>query len=210
MESHFLFTHRFCRVARGNEKGHVENLVGYARRNFLVPVPAFGSFTELNVHLRERCLADLERRLRGKRQTKAELLVGDRAAMLPLPANEFEPRRVEQRRANSLSLVRFDRNDYSVPTAYAHHELTVTGGIEQVEISSGNELVATHSRDWGAEQTSYDPRHYLALLERKPGALDFARPLEQWELPPGSGCCGAVWRPTSARAAPVSSSRCCA
>jgi transposase len=183
LESHFLFTHRFCRVARGNEKGHVENLVGYARRNFLVPVPAFGSFTELNAHLKERCVADLQRRLRGNQQTKRELLADDRAAMLPLPANEFEPRRVEQRRANSLSLVRFDRNDYSVPTCYAHHELTVAGGIEQVEVSSGTEHVATHPRDWGAEQTIYDPRHYLALLERKPGALDFARPLEQWELP---------------------------
>ncbi len=103
--------------------------------------------------------------------------------MLPLPGNTFEPRRVEQRRASSLSLVRFDRNDYSVPTAFAHHELTVTGGIEQVEISSGTEVVATHPRDWGAEHTSYDPRHYLALLERKPGAFDFARPLEQWDLP---------------------------
>jgi len=183
LESHFLFTHRFCRVARGNEKGHVENLVGYARRNFLVPVPSFGSFTELNAHLRERCLADLQRRLRGKRQTKEELLADDRAAMLSLPENVFEPRRVEQRRANSLSLVRFDRNDYSVPTAYAHHELTATGGIEQVEISSGTELVATHPRDWGTEQTAYDPRHYLALLERKPGAFDFARPLERWDLP---------------------------
>jgi Transposase and inactivated derivatives len=183
LESHFLFTHRFCRVARGNEKGHVENLVGYSRRNFLVPVPSFGSFTELNAHLQERCLADLQRRLRGNGQTKAELLEADRAAMLALPANTFEPRRVEQRRANSLSLVRFDRNDYSVPTAYAHHELTVSGGIEQIEISSGTELVAAHPRDWGAEQTAYDPRHYLALLERKPGAFDFARPLEQWDLP---------------------------
>ena len=79
--------------------------------------------------------------------------------------------------------MRFDRNDYSVPTAFAHHELTVTGGIEQIEISSGTELVATHPRDWGAEHTAYDPRHYLALLERKPGAFDFARPLEQWDLP---------------------------
>ena len=59
----------------------------------------------------------------------------------------------------------------------------MTGGIEQVEISSGTELVASHPRDWGAEHTTYDPRHYLALLERKPGAFDFARPLEQWDLP---------------------------
>jgi hypothetical protein len=183
LESHYLFTHRFCRVARGNEKGHVENLVGYGRRNFLVPVPSFSTFSELNAHLEERCRVDLARRTRGHGASKAERLEHDREAMLALPGVTFEPRRIEARRANSLSLVRFDTNDYSVPTAFAHHELTVTGGIEELAISSGPELVATHCRHWGREHTIYDPRHYLALLERKPGALDFARPLEHWELP---------------------------
>jgi hypothetical protein len=191
LESHFLFCHRFCRVGRGNEKGHVENLVGYSRRNFLVPVPAFGSFAELNAYLAAACLADLSRRCRGKPETKAERLLVDREAMLLVPSRSFEARRVEQRRANSLSLVRFDRNDYSVPTAYAHHELTVIGGIEEVKIACGAELVARHIRHWGQEHTSYDPRHYLALLERKPGALDVARPLEGWELP---GCFGLLRR----------------
>src|ERR1019366_8078720 len=183
LESHYLFTHRFCRVARGNEKGHVENLVGYGRRNFLVPVPSFATFSELNAHLEERCVNDLDRRTRGNRGTKAERLEEDLDAMRSLPETSFEPKRVESRRANSLSLVRFDPNDYSVPTAFAHHEVIVSGGIEQISISSGPELVATHPRDWGREHTTYDPRHYLALLERKPGALDFARPLEALELP---------------------------
>jgi hypothetical protein len=80
-------------------------------------------------------------------------------------------------------LVRFDRNDYSVPTAYAHHEVTVMGGVEEVSITSGTTVVARHHRCWGREQTTYDPLHYLALLERKPSAIDFARPLESWELP---------------------------
>ena len=181
LESHYLFTHRFCRVARGNEKGHVENLVGYGRRNFLVPVPSFSSFSELNGHLAERCLADLSRRTRGNAGT--ERLEDDRAAMLALPGEAFEPRRIEHRGASSLSLVRFDQNDYSVPTAYAHHEVTVAGGIEEIAISAGPELVAAHPHHWGREQVTYDPRHYLALLERKPGAFDFARPLERWELP---------------------------
>jgi hypothetical protein len=87
--------------------------------------------------------------------------------------------------------VRFDRNDYSVPTAFAHHALTVIGGIEQVRIVEGARLVATHARCWDKERTSFDPRHYLALLERKPGALDVARPLEAWELP---GCFGLLRR----------------
>ena len=51
MESHYLFAHHFCRVGRGNEKGHVENHVGYARRNLLVPVPSFASWAALNEYL---------------------------------------------------------------------------------------------------------------------------------------------------------------
>jgi transposase len=185
LESHYLFDHHFCRVGRGNEKGHVETHVGYARRNLLVPVPSFPSWAALNEYLTACCYADLFRRVRGKVGTKAERLVEDRAAMLELPRETFEPRRVAQGHANSLSLVRFDRNDYSVPTSYAHHEVTVIGGIEEVTITSGTDIVATHPRHWGKEHTTYDPIHYLALLERKPGAIDFARPLESWELP---GC----------------------
>ena len=183
LESHHLFAHHFCRVGRGNEKGHVENHVGYSRRNLLVPVPGFESFAHLNEYLAACCYADLFRRVRGKVGTKAERLVDDRAAMLALPRETFEPRRVVQSQANSLSLVRFDRNDYSVPTAYAHHEGTVVGGIEEVCITSGTTVVATHPRCWEKEHTTYDPLHYLALLERKPGAIDYARPLESWRLP---------------------------
>ena len=183
LESHYLFDHHFCRVGRGNEKGHVENHVGYSRRNLLVPVPSFPSWAAFNEYLAAACYADLFRRVRGKVGTKAERLVEDCAAMLALPAEAFEPRRVAQGHANSLSLVRFDRNDYSVPTAYAHHEVTVRGGIEDVAITSGTDVVARHPRHWGKEQTTFDPLHYLALLERKPGAIDFARPLENWELP---------------------------
>ena len=121
--------------------------------------------------------------------------------MLALPAEAFEPRRVAQGHANSLSLVRFDRNDYSVPTAYAHHEVTVIGGIEEVAITSGTDVIARHRRHWGKEHTTFDPIHYLALLERKPGAIDFARPLENWGLP---GCFSTLApaprsRPRSAR-----------
>ena len=61
----------------------------------------------------------------------------------------------------------------------------MVGGIEGVRIVEGDHLVATHPRCWEKEQTTFDPRHYLALLERKPGALDVARPLQGWELP---GC----------------------
>lgn len=183
LQSHFLFESHFCRVRRGNEKGHVETHVGYARRNLLVPVPSFPSFGALNEYLAACCYADLFRRVRGKPDTKAVLLEADRAAMIPLPGSSFEVRRVEQTAANSLSLVRFDRNDYSVPTAFAHHDLTCVGGIEDLRILCGTDVVATHPRSWDKEGVFFDFRHYLALLERKPGALDFARPLEGVVIP---------------------------
>src|SRR5271165_3339062 len=82
LESHYLFDHHFCRVGRGNEKGHVENHVGYSRRNLLVPVPSFASFNELNEYLAAACYADLFRRVRGKAEDKAVRLEEDRAAML--------------------------------------------------------------------------------------------------------------------------------
>ena len=63
--SHYLFEDRFGRPGKGNDKGKVEGLVGYARRNFLVPIPTYRSFDELNVHLKEKCLERMERRLRG-------------------------------------------------------------------------------------------------------------------------------------------------
>jgi transposase len=183
LASHFLFAYRFCRVRRPNEKGHVEAMVGFARRNFLVPVPAAESWEALNAELVRRCRADLGRRVRGKEQPKGALLAAERAALRPIPANGFESRRVELGQANSLSLVRFDGNDYSVPTAYAHHPVTGVGGLDEVRLVCRDRLVARHRRHWGKEHVTFDPVHYLALLERKPGAFDHARPVAGWALP---------------------------
>src|SRR4051794_5282163 len=106
LKSHHLFEAHFCLVRRPNEKGHVETLVGYARRNFLVPVPCLrDGLGGLNARLEADCRADLARRLRGKPATKAELLAEERAALLPLPAEAFTAARVEQPHADSLSLV---------------------------------------------------------------------------------------------------------
>lgn len=184
LESHYLFEHHFCLVRRANEKGHTENLIGFARRNFMVPIPAFDDFEDFNQQLAEACRNDLQRKLRGTRGTKAELLQEDQAAMLPLPAVEFEARRIETRRATSLSLVRFDRNDYSVPTDYAYHPVTVVGGVDRVRFLVHDRMVAEHVRDWQRENVHYNPVHYLALLERKPNGLDFGRPFADWNLPP--------------------------
>ncbi len=183
LQSSYLFQEHFCLVRRPNEKGHVERLLGYARRNFLVPVPEVTSLVALNETLEERCHANLDHRTRGKSGTKRELLAEDQAAFLPLPKQPFEARRIEQASADSQSLVRFDTNSYSVPMKYAHRQVTVIATVEEVRLVYEDRLVARHPRCWRKEQYIFDPVHYLALLERKPGGFDHARPLENWQLP---------------------------
>ena len=105
--------------------------------------------------------------------------------MLPLPKSPFEARRVENGRASILSLVRFHCNDYSVPTQYAHRQVTIIGSIDRVRIVADTHVIAEHVRDWEKEAIHYNPVHYLALLERKPNTLDFGKPFEEWKLPKG-------------------------
>ena len=181
--SHYLFQAHFCLVRRPNEKGHVERLLDFARANYLVPVPQVKSLQELNQHLRQQCEQDLERQLRGKASTKGELLLEECCSMLNLPKEEFEARRLTGAGANSLSLVRFDSNSYSVPVKYAHRKITIGASVDEVCLSFEDQLIARHDRHWGREQYIFNPLHYLALLERKPGGFDYARPLADWQLP---------------------------
>src|SRR5262249_59438204 len=92
LKSHHLFADHFCRVRRPNEKGHVETLVGFARRNFLVPVPAIcGGLESLNAQLERACREDLTRRLWGKPAVKADLLAEERRGPPAPPARGGRP-----------------------------------------------------------------------------------------------------------------------
>ena len=182
-QSHYLFADRFGRPGKGNDKGKVEGLVGYARRNFMVPIPRAESFVALNAQLLECCRRRLDDRLRGHAETIGERLVRDQAAFLPLPATPYEACEKKTTRVSSLSLVRYRGNDYSVPTAYGHREVLIRGYIHEVLIACGAEQIARHSRSYEREDFVFDPLHYLALLERKIGALDQAAPLAGWALP---------------------------
>lgn len=181
--SHYLFRYHFCNVARPNEKGVVEGIVKYSRLNFLVPVPQVKDFDELNRYLLERCREDMERRLRGHSAIKRELLEEDRHAMQPLPLAPFEACRTVTAGIDSQLLVRFDRNDYSAPMEYAFRKVTVKGFVDHVEICHYNMIIAVHNRCWDKEQQVFDPLHYLPLLERKPGSLPYAKPLQKLALP---------------------------
>src|SRR5713226_2096107 len=132
LQSHYLFADRFGRPGKGNDKGKVEGLVGYARRNFMVPIPHALDFAELNARLLECCRRRWGDRLRGHDETIGERLVRDRGALLPLPPTPYDACEKMAARVSSLSLVRYRGNDYSVPTAYGHREVLIRGYVHEV------------------------------------------------------------------------------
>jgi transposase len=184
LQSHYLFEDRFGRPGKGNDKGKVEGLVGYARRNFLVPIPVFESFGALNVHLLGCCRKRMGDRLRGHGETIGGRLARDLATLtkppLPPPYDACEKLITT---VSSLSLVRYRRNDYSVPTSFGHREVVVRGYVHEVVISCGAEVIARHPRSYERDDFVFDPLHYLALIEQKINALDQAAPLTGWQLP---------------------------
>ena len=183
LQSHYLFEDRFGRPGKGNDKGKVEGMVGYVRRNFLVPIPSFESFDALNAHLEAHCLERMDAKLRGHAETIGQRMERDLDALLPLPAVPYEACEKQASRVSSLSLVRYRTNDYSVPVAYGHRDVLVRGYVDQVVISCGSEIIARHPRSYDRDDFVFDPIHYLPLLEQKIGALDQAAPLLDWDLP---------------------------
>ena len=183
LQSHYLFAAKFGRPAKGNDKGKVEGLVGYARRNFMVPIPRVSSWDELNVHLAAQCRARRERRLRGHAETIGERFERDREAFLPLPGSPYEACEKVATRVSSLALVRYRGNDYSAPTSYGHRDVLVKGYVHEVVIACGSDVIARHPRSYERAAVIFDPLHYLALIEQKTRALDQAAPLVGWQLP---------------------------
>jgi len=182
--SHYLYESRFCNPREAHEKGLVENLVGYARRNYLVPVPEVDSFRELNDLLKQRCLKEAGRRLRGETETIGEMWEQERLRLLPFPAYPYPCCRTVSVRPNRLSMVTFQTNRYSVPVKCDAKSLLLRAFVDRVEITDGIRVVAVHERCYGREQDVLDVFHYLPLLKQRPGAFDHAKPLKMWKRPP--------------------------
>ena len=157
--------------------------MGYVRRNFLVPVPSFESFDALNAYLERRCLERMGVQFKGHTENIGQRMERVLDALLTLPAVAYDACEKQSGRVSSLSLVRYRTNDYSVPVAHGHRDVLVRGYVDQVIISCGTEVIARHRRSYQRDDFVYDPIHYLPLLERKPGALDQAAPLQGWALP---------------------------
>jgi len=187
MLSHYVINDRYGRPGKGNDKGKVEGLVGYARRNFMVPMPRFADWDAFNDYLEEQCLTRQDDILRGHKVSIGARLEADLAVMQALPAAPFEACNLQSGQVTSTSLVRFQSNDYSVPVAFGHREVWIKGFVGRVTIGCAAEVIADHPRSYETDDMVFNPLHYLPLIERKIMAFDQAAPLQGWELPKAFG-----------------------
>ena len=105
----------FANIHAGWEKGSVENLVGYARRNYLVPLPEGADLEAINAGLRENCLSDQQRIMAGRTEPIASRLAFERTNLGPLPTHVPDLGPLAEVLVHSTGRVRFQTNDYSVP-----------------------------------------------------------------------------------------------
>lgn len=187
LRCHYLFEARFCNVARGNEKGDVENLAKRSERTYLTPLPEVTSLSELNEHLWACCRKDLQ--LPGVRphqdRLRSVMLEEDRRCLIPLQPTAFEACQRIDTVIDKRSLVTVATNSYSAPTRWAHHPVRVKVFVDSVQLWCEHQRVAVHPRNDGKGQYILEPTHYLNLLRTKPGSLDNARPFKG--MTPGTG-----------------------
>jgi len=183
--SHYLFKAHFCLPGEGgaHEKGGVEGQVGFTRRNWLVPVPDFPTWSALNEFLRAQCRIDLSRTIEKRPKTIGAMLEEEKALFLPLPAHAFECARALFVRADTHARVRVDGVRYSVPMLYARRELAVKLTPWEVRVVHDGTVIAHHARRYQPGMEVLDPVHYIPALETKPHLLDHGRPFVNWRLP---------------------------
>ena len=152
----------------------MENLVKRSKSNYLTPPPQVTGLEQLAGLLFDGCQRDLQRVDRGQSRSRQQLLQEEKQRMLPLPPQRFLACRQHSSHASKQALVRFEDNDYSVPAHLACRPCLLQAFVQEVVILFGHQEVARHERCYQRGQHILEPRHYLGLLQQKPGALDNA------------------------------------
>ncbi len=186
MTSHYVFEPEFCSPAAGWEKGQVEKNVQDSRHRLWQPMPNFPDLAALNAWLEQRCV-DLwgeipHGTLPG---SVADVWAEERAALMPTPP-AFDGFVEQSKRVSPTCLIHFERTRYSVPASFANRPVSLRIYPERIVIAAEGQLLCEHPRliqrsHHLPPRTIYDWRHYLAVIQRKPGALRNGAPFA--ELP---------------------------
>ena len=186
MASHYLFETDFCNPASGWEKGQVEKNVQDARRRLWQPMPSFPDLEALNAWLEERCIEQWRQIQHGVLPGAiADVHAEEVGRMMPL-GRPFDGFVEHTKRVSPTCLVNFERNRYSVPASFANRPVSLRIYPERIVAAAEGQILCEHPRiiDRSHHQpgrTVYDWRHYLAVIQRKPGALRNGAPFT--ELP---------------------------
>jgi hypothetical protein len=176
MASHYLFEPEFCNPASGWEKGQVEKNVQDARHRLWQPIPRFASLDALNEWLEARCKELWRQTSHGRLHgTIADIWAEEAPALMPA-SRPFDGFVEYTKRVSPTCLIHLERNRYSVPASFANRPVSVRVYPEKIVIAAEGQLICEHRRiidrsHDGPGQTVYDWRHYLAVVQRKPGAL---------------------------------------
>jgi hypothetical protein len=172
LRAHYLFDSSFCNPGEAHEKGSVENLVGYVRRNALVPASKpFASLEAVNAHLLAVCMRE-QARLGERWEQEAGLL-------RPLPAYPFRAATSRPVTISKTSLATIDYNRYSVPVRHRGEVLRAELYADQVEIYARNDRVSAHARSYRRGETILELGHYLPAFEKKPRSAGSCAALHQ-------------------------------
>jgi transposase len=184
MASHYLFEPEFCNPASGWEKGQVEKNVQDARRRLWQPMPSFPDIDALNVWLEEQCIAQWGQIQHGVLPgTVADVHAEEVASLMP-PGRPFDGFVEHTKRVSPTCLVSFERNRYSVPASFANRPVSLRVYPDRLVIAAEGQVLCEHGRiiERSHDQpgrTIYDWRHYLAVIQRKPGALRNGAPFAE-------------------------------
>ena len=184
MCNHYLIEPTACTPASGWEKGQIENQVGNVREWVFTPKLHFADLAELNAYLADRSLQLARERAHPEQPERRviEVWEEERAALRAVPA-PFDGYAEKTVRISATCLVNFERNRYSVECRYVGQVASVRAYAERIVIVCGGQIVGEHPRCFERGRTLYNPWHYVAALERKPGALRNGAPFKEWNLP---------------------------
>lgn len=178
--AYYSFESRFCTPAKGHEKGGVEGMVGFVRRNYMVPVPEAASLEELNKRLLESCQQYGSHVIAGREASVDTLFEQEKEHLLSLPTTPYSNVQIQSGKADKYSTVIIDKNRYSLPSRYAGYPVKVQLLVDRVDIYFGGSKVASHERLFSNNKWSLVPDHYLELIQQRSQSFDSARPILQW------------------------------
>lgn len=171
LAGHYHFEPRPVAPRKGNEKGKVERQIRFLRDRFFA-ARRFRDVDDLNDQFRvwrcewahaRPCPADVT-------LTVEEALEKERDVLLPLPENALSCDRIEGVSAKKTPYVRFDRNDYSIPSSLVRKPLTLIASPTTIRVVDGAAEVASHTRSYDSGRRIEDPRHIKELVEKKRAA----------------------------------------